>query len=115
VSSEVDIVNGWEMGGAGCCWIMEVMLSVDFRHESKLRHSASRLKEPVLKPCIFWGEFRIFRNVYSAYSPNSTLSVGGDKKGITVKPRYNDIRYNDIYFEINRDYFVAFDITISSL
>lgn len=39
---------------------MGVMLNVDFRHESKFRHSEFRLREPVIKPCNFSPESHIF-------------------------------------------------------
>ncbi len=51
--SEVDIVDGCGMGGLGGCCLMGVMLNVVFRYESKLRHSAFRLRPPVIKPCNF--------------------------------------------------------------
>ncbi len=41
------------MGDLGDCWLMGVVPKVDFRYESKFRHSAFRLKEPVIKTCNF--------------------------------------------------------------
>lgn len=41
------------MGDLGGFWLMGVVPNVDFRYESKFRHSAFRLRERVIKICNF--------------------------------------------------------------